>query len=198
MKKKIFVLLVCVALLVGILSGCTTQQETEPVNNAPVANFSYDITDKTATFTDASTDEDNNELNYIWTFGDDETSTEQNPVHTYAENDTYVVTLTVSDGTDEDSMEYTVIVGNIAPTADFSYEATNLSAIFTDLSTDPNGGDTIVGWSWDFNGDDVADNETQGPVTYVYEAAGTYNATLTVTDDYGLTNQKMVSVTVTE
>jgi len=198
MEKKIFVLLVCVAMLVGILSGCTTQQETETVNHAPVADFSYDITDKTTSFIDTSTDEDNDELTYAWAFGDDETSTEENPVHTYAENDTYVVTLTVSDGTDEDSMEYTIIVGNIAPTADFSYEATNLSVIFTDLSTDLNGDDTIVGWSWDFNGDETVDNETQGPVTYVYEAAGTYNATLTVTDDYGLTNEKTISVTVTE
>jgi len=202
MKGKILVLLVSVAMLVGILiSGCV--EEEEEVNTAPVADFTSSVEHNTSTaggtvtFTDASTDADTDDtLTYSWDFGDDTTNTTQNPTHTYATNGTYTVTLTVSDGTDTDSDSASIIVGNIAPTADFTYVATNLSVVFTDASTDSNTGDTLT-YSWDFDGDDVADNTTSGPVTYVYAAAATYNATLTVTDDYGLTHNVTKEITVT-
>jgi len=131
MNKKIFVPILCALLVVGVLSGCVEEEEPA-ANNAPVAAFTVDIVNMTATFTDASTDADDDTLTYSWDFGDDETSTEQNPVHEYAENDTYTVTLTVSDGTDTDDETEDIIVGNIAPTADFTFEATNLSVNFTE------------------------------------------------------------------
>jgi PKD repeat protein len=195
MSKKIVVPILCIAFLAGMLSGCVEQEE-EAENNAPVADFGYTIEEKTATFTDESTDEDDDTLTYSWDFGDDETSAESSPIHTYAENGTYTVTLTVSDGTDEDTKTEVILIGNIAPVADFSYEATNLTVVFTDASTDQNGDDTLTNWAWDFNGDESIDNETQGPITWVYAAAGTYNATLTVTDDYGLTNSVTMEITV--
>jgi PKD repeat protein len=77
----------------------------------------------------------------------------------------------------------------------FTYEATNLSVVFTDASIDPNTDDTLT-WSWDF-GDDSAANTTQSP-TYVYAEAGTFNVTLTVTDTYGLTDDYTAEITVTE
>ena len=86
-------------------------------------------------------------------------------------------------------------MGNVAPTATFTHEATNLSVVFTDASTDPNTDDTLT-WLWDF-GDDTTNN-TQSP-TYVYAAAGTYNVTLTVTDTYGLTDAtEITEIIVTE
>ena len=55
-----------------------------------------------------------------------------------------------------------------------------LSVTFTDQSsTSATGG--ITSWSWDFNGDGVADSFQQNP-TYVYTTCGTYNVSLTVTD----------------
>jgi hypothetical protein len=198
MRGKILVLLVCIAMLVGVLSGCTeTKKETTATNHAPMADFDYDVADKTVTFTDKSTDEDDDTLTYSWDFGDDiGNSTLQNPEYTYAGNDTYTVKLTVSDGTEEDSMEDTIIVGNIAPTAGFTYVADGLNVTFTDASTDPNTDDTLT-YSWDFDSDDTAENTTEGPVTYEYAAAGTYNATLTVTDSYGLTDSYIEEITVT-
>jgi len=107
------------------------------------------------------------------------------------------VTVTVSDETDETTTDpVTIVVGNIATVAGFTYVATNLSVEFTDTSTDVNG-DTLT-YSWDFDTDGVAENITAGPVTYAYAAAGAYNATLTVTDAFGLTNEYMEAITVTE
>ncbi len=203
LKKKIIVLLVCMALLVGMLSGCTDkkEEEEEPENNAPVASFTsevnHDITTAggIVTFTDASTDADEGDtLTYAWVFGDDGTSTVQNPEHTYVENGSYTVTLTVSDGTDTDTYTATVIVGNLAPTADFTYVPTGLSVEFTDESTDPNP-DDILTYAWDF-GDELGTNTTVGPVTYEYADAASYNVTLTVTDSFGLTSEKIQKITV--
>ena len=195
LKGKIVVLLLAMALVVGIFSGCVEEEPT-PTNNAPVASFTAsDAVNKTVTFTDASTDADTDDtLTYSWDFGDDETSTEQNPEHTYASNDTYTVTLTVSDGTDTDTATETITVGNIAPTAGFTYTADGLNVTFTDTSTDPNTGDTLT-YAWDFDNDSVIENTTGGPITYEY-AAGTYNATLTVTDSYGLTDSYTEMITV--
>ena len=195
MNKKIVVPILCVALVVGMLSGCVEEEEPEPTNNAPVADFTYAIDGLTVTFTDASTDADTDDtLTYIWDFGDEGTSTDQSPTHEYAANDTYTVILTVSDGTDTDTKEQEIIVGNIAPTAGFTYVATYLSVEFTDTSTDPNEGDTLT-YAWDF-GDDTGTNTTSGPITYEY-AAGTYTVNLTVTDSYELTNTYSEEITVT-
>jgi PKD repeat protein len=187
------------ALLVGVLiSGCIEEE----VNAAPVADFTSSVEHNTSTaggtvnFTDASTDADGDTLTYSWEFGDNTTNTTQSPTHTYAANGTYTVNLTVSDGTDTGTKSADVIVGNVAPTASFTYVATNLSVNFTDTSTDPNTGDTLT-WSWNF-GDDSALNTTQNPI-YAYAAAGTYNVTLTVTDSYSSTDvSDITAITVTE
>lgn len=202
MKKEIFVLLVGIALLVGVLSGCVEEEEPTPTNTAPTASLTSSVDHNTSTdggtvtFDSTATDADGDDITYSWDFGDDSNSAEADPTHVYTANGTYTVTLTVSDGTDTyttDPVE--IIVGNVAPTAMFTYEATNLSVVFTDASTDPNTDDTLT-WSWDF-GDDSAANITQSP-TYVYAEAGTFNVTLTVTDTYGLTDDYTAEITVTE
>ena len=196
MNRKIVVPILCVALMMGMLSGCVEEEPTPPANNAPVAVFTVGIVNMTATFTDGSTDADIDTLTYSWDFGDEGTSEEASPIHTYAENGTYTVTLTVSDGTSDDATDpLEIIVGNVAPTAIFSSEVTNLTVVFTDESTDPNGDDTITEWLWDFGDDNT--NTTQNP-TYTYTAAGIYNVTLTVADDYGLTDiTEIIPITVT-
>jgi len=42
-----------------------------------------------------SSDPDEDELGYLWNFGDEQTSTEVSPTHTYAQGGDYIVTLTV-------------------------------------------------------------------------------------------------------
>ena len=190
MKGKIVVLLVGMALLVGMLSGCT-EQPTVEANTAPVANFEWTpempVAGETVQFTDTSTDENADDtLIYTWDFGDESAaSSEKDPAHIYAENNTYTAKLTVSDGTDTDSISKVINVGvqitnNEAPIANFTSVPDNLTVTFTDSSTDDG---NISAWSWDFDNDGTAENTTEGPVTYTYAAAGSYNVTLTVTDD---------------
>ena len=67
-------------------------------NQAPVANFSFDVKELTATFANSSTDPNGDKLTYSWSFGDGNSSTEASPAHTYGKGGTYSVKLTVSDG----------------------------------------------------------------------------------------------------
>jgi subtilase family serine protease len=66
-------------------------------NTAPVADFGFTTLRLKATFTDASTDAENNITSYAWDFGDGTSSTAPNPIHRYAAKGTYNVTETVTD-----------------------------------------------------------------------------------------------------
>lgn len=66
-------------------------------NNAPVADFSYDVNLLTVSLTDANSDSDGQIVDWLWDLGDGNTSTEQNPVHTYAASGTYNISLVVTD-----------------------------------------------------------------------------------------------------
>ncbi|NJL27415.1 MAG: PKD domain-containing protein, partial [Thermoanaerobaculia bacterium] len=82
--------------------------------------------------------------------------------------------------------------GNIPPTANFTSSCTNLVCNFTDTSSDSDG--TIASRSWNF-GDGGTSTATNPSRTYA--AAGTYNVTLTVTDNLGATGNVTKPVTVT-
>jgi PKD repeat protein len=79
---------------------------------------------------------------------------------------------------------YTPPAANTAPTANFTFSTSGLTATFTDTSTDPQGNGTIASRSWNF-GDGGTSTATNPSRTYA--AAGTYSVTLTVTDAGGLT-----------
>ena len=205
MRRKIVVVLVSIGALVGILSGCV--EEKIAANNAPVADFEWSpetiVVNETVQFTSTSTDADGDTLVYTWDFGDGSPlSSEKNPTHIYTKMGLYNVTLKVNDGTDNDTITKTVnvevkLTTNEPPNADFTYVKTNLTVAFTDNSTDDSG---IIAWEWDFDGDGIIDNETQNP-TYTYAVAGTYNVTLTVTDNDAttpLTGTVTKEITVTE
>ncbi len=202
MKKKLLIIFVSIALLTGLLSGCTenTTSDTEPepepehTNAAPGALFEFEIDGFIVNFTDKSSDADGDNLTYNWAFGDGSTSTEQNPVYTYIANGTYPVVLTVSDETEVSTYQQTVIIGNVVPIAAFTYAIENLTVNFTDNSQDLNG-DPLT-YLWDFG--DGTTNDTQNPA-YAYSTAGTYNVTLTVTDVYDETDTtNLVQITVVE
>lgn len=168
---------------------------TSAPNTAPTANFSFGTSGLTANFTDGSSDTDGSIASRSWNFGDGGTSTATNPSRTYAAAGTYNVTLTVTDNggaTNAITKAVTVTApANVPPVANFSFTTSNLTATFTDSSSDSDG--TIASRSWAF-GDGGTSTATNPSRTYA--AAGTYNVTLTVTDNGGATNSKTSAVTV--
>ncbi|MCW8875472.1 MAG: pre-peptidase C-terminal domain-containing protein [Kangiellaceae bacterium] len=79
------------------------------------------------------------------------------------------------------------------PVANFSYSANQLTVNFTDQSTDSDG--NIVSRSWSF-GDGNSSSATNP--THTYASSGSYNVTLTVTDNDGLTDTSSQSIQVSD
>ncbi|GEM_PF-1616482 len=130
MKAKILVLLVSVALLVGVLSGCTEQANKEPKASFTVPT-NTDVNSEIV-FTDTSTVQDGTISEWYWEFGDDTNSTDQNPEHTYAETGTYAVKLTVTDedgATDTEEKSVVITLMDIVETAIYAEFGTLVAAV---------------------------------------------------------------------
>jgi len=72
----------------------------ETLTQAPISNFTYEITDDGVEFEDTSTVDpelQDKKLQYQWDFGDDSESTEKHPDYVYKENGEFIVKLTVTD-----------------------------------------------------------------------------------------------------
>jgi PKD repeat protein len=188
---------------------------TAPANQAPTAVASSDVITGEASlavqFTgDTSSDPDTGDvLTYAWDFGDGTTATTANPSHTFTTAGTYNVTLTVSDdGTPAlSSSEATITItvtapANQAPTAVASSDVTSgeasLAVQFTgDTSSDPDTGD-ILTFAWDFGDGTTA---TTANPAHTFTTAGTYDVTLTVSDDGTpalLSSEVTLTITVTD
>lgn len=156
------------------------------VQSAPFVIAKFSVAkqgDLTRVFTDESTANYCTITGWNWDFGDGQSSIQQNPTHTYAAAGNYNVTLTVTADTGaNDSETKTVWAGpNQLPTANFSYaDAGGFNVNFTDQSTDPDG--TITQWYWQFGDGGTA--TTKNP-NHHYQYPGTYNVTLTATDNEG-------------
>ena len=79
--------------------------------NNPLANFSYSTNGNTVTFTNTSSSNMNNSLNYFWDFGDGNTSVLVNPSHTYTSAGIYSINLIVTDCIFTDTVNFTVQLG---------------------------------------------------------------------------------------
>jgi len=147
-----------------------------------------------------SSDSDGTITAYSWNFGDgSENSTDQSPSHTYSVG-TWTATLTL---TDNDGATHTTPVtinsnANQAPVVNAvatpSSGKAPLPVAFSSAgSSDPD--DSIASYEWDF-GDGSAPSSAANPShTYVL---GSYTATLTLTDQEGLTSSKQVNVVAAE
>ncbi|MBB1269684.1 S8 family serine peptidase [Shewanella sp. SR44-3] len=84
---------------------------------APVAGFDYAVEGLMASFTNTSSDINDDIVSYSWSFGDDATSTEMSPTHAYAAAGVYTVSLMVTDSEglmDTSSMDVEVFERSIS------------------------------------------------------------------------------------
>lgn len=81
--------------------------------------------------------------------------------------------------------------GNVAPTADFTFNCSDLTCNFTDTSTDSDG--SISSRSWAFG--DGATSTATNP-SHTYATGGSYTVSLTVTDNGGATGTASKTVSV--
>jgi PKD repeat protein len=166
-------------------------------NNPPTAVLTADCTDLDCTFDGSgSTDPDGGITAYAWDFGDGRSGATQQGTHTYAEPGVYSVVLTVTDttgATGSASLVVTAVAPNRPPVAGFGVQCTDLDCAFdATRASDPDG--SVTGYAWDF-GDGTTGTGVSPSHTYT---AGTYTATLTVTDDDGATDRISHEVTAVE
>jgi PKD repeat protein len=102
MKKNRLFIVSLAATVIAVLTVVSCKEE--PVMPSP--DFTFEIADKTVTFTNTSTDA----TSYSWDFGDQMTSTEVNPVHTYAAYGDYDVRLTATNADGSEIKKITISV----------------------------------------------------------------------------------------
>lgn len=154
------------------------------VNELPTAAFSAIPTDLAVAFdASTSTDLDGTIASYAWEFGDGETSAAgPTATHTFATAGTYEVKLVVTDDRGAKAtitQPVTVQAPNVLPTATFEAVMTNMKGAF-DASASADGDGTIATYSWSFGDGAVG---TGAIVEHTYATPGSYEVTLTVTDD---------------
>lgn len=167
------------------------------VNTLPISKFSFQCQYLDCQFNDRSTDSNGSIVSRSWNFGDGNNSTAVNVGHAFATEGTYDVELTVTDneGASTKSNQTVTVTAqtNVAPVSNFKITCQDLICNIIDLSSDSDG--TIVKYVWDF-GDDTS--QTGNITDHQFSTSGTYNVQLTVTDNYGLTKSKSISVTVSK
>ena len=136
-------------------------------------------------------------LSFAWDFGDEETSVIQSPSHTFEDGGAYTVTVTVTDDNgDESSDDIVITVGDDdtpSVTASVTPES-GLAPLAVNFSASVAGGNEPYTYRWDF-GDSSPTGEVQNPA-HTYSEAGTYTATVIVTDADGDTASDTATVTV--
>ena len=171
-------------------------------NQAPIADaygpYNGTVNEPVEFNGNGSSDSDGDIVAYQWTFGDNSTDTGPTPTHTYTTDGEFTVTLVVTDDAgDTGTYETTATIGlgNQAPNAnangpynDLVYEEVTFDG---SDSSDPDG--SIVYFDWDFGDGSIGTGVTS---THTYITAGTYNVTLTVTDNKGATDSATTTVTI--
>jgi len=171
-------------------SDVSTQFSYINISQAPQASFTINISGSTFTFVNSTT----GATMYSWDFGDGNSSTETNPQHTYATDGTYIVELVATNSCGTSTSTETIVV-SVPPTVGFSTDVSEGCLPLTVNYTDESGLD-VTSWSWTFPGGTPSTSTEENPVV-VYDAPGTYNATLVVTNPAGsstLTQNSLITV----
>jgi ABC-type transport system substrate-binding protein/PKD repeat protein len=176
---------------------------------APVAVVAIDspvTVGDTVIFDGTGSSDDDVIVSWIWTFDDNGVPIElSGETQTYAFDTagTYEITLTVTDSADQTDVAMVSVIVEAAVVTDeapVAVAAIDSPATVGDTVTFDGTGSSddneIVNWTWSFDDNGVAKELWGETATYVFETVGTYEVTLTVTDDADQTDVATVSVTV--
>ncbi|MBK9984217.1 MAG: PKD domain-containing protein [Saprospiraceae bacterium] len=160
------------------------------VGDDPVSDFDFTQNGLVVTFQNLSV----GATSYLWNFGDGNTSTQTNPVHTYNQDGTYNVKLTAINDCGSDITTITIVIIT-PPIAAFDAAPTEgcppMEVEFFNLSST-----NADSYQWNFPGGSPPSSNSFEP-TVVYETPGTFNVTLTVSNDAGddvLTKTNFITV----
>lgn len=195
-------------------STTTKQIEIRDKNLAPEGSFETDLTSADVpveiNFTSMVTDQENDEISYLWNFGDGETSTELNPKHTYKIPGKYKPILIVKDSlgaiTNISTGNLSFLPPNnlpIAKTGAIPQNSTltinNTGSFTSNVQFLSNGtfdaDNEELSYLWEF-GDGATSTELNPK--HEYSAAGEYNAKLTVTDMRKGKDIKEIKITISK
>ncbi|MBI1729960.1 PKD domain-containing protein [Candidatus Acetothermia bacterium] len=197
--SKVLSFVLCLFVVGLIITGCGAAAPTATIT-APKDKATTDS--KVVSFT-ASSDSKETGVTYSWDFGDgkkaDKVATATTS-HTYDKPGSYPVKVTANSakGAAGKVVTINITVKNANPTAAFTADKTSGDApldVSFDGSSSKDTDGTITDYQWDF-GDNTKGSGAK--VHHPYAAAGTYNVTLTVTDnDKGTNASKATAITVT-
>jgi subtilisin family serine protease len=128
-----------------------------------------------------STSTGSSPMTFLWNFGDGITSTLEAPSHVYPTADVYTVTLTATNDFGSDAVTHNFTVNGVPPEGEFHSPAPIMLGdpiTFTVVIT----GTGPFEYLWDF-GDGVT--STLATPSHLYETAGTFTVTVTVTSEWG-------------
>ncbi|MES9991383.1 MAG: PKD domain-containing protein [Candidatus Thiodiazotropha sp.] len=186
----------------GDSTTATTSAIIGSGNQPPVANangpYTGDVGETIQFSGNGSADADGSIVSYDWTFGDGTSGVGLSPTHTYTSPGTYNVTLTVTDNNnavDSDDTSVSIEPGNQPPTANPSgpYAANVGEELLFDGTASSDADGDIISYEWDFGDGTTATGATP---SHTYLAAGSYNVTLTVTDDGNLSGSGVTTATI--
>jgi len=165
-------------------------------NLPPVADFNLSCDQLNCQFDGGLSRDGDGQINsYSWSFGDNSQSNNKQPSHQYTSTGTYQVTLTVTDNqgaTDTTNQTITVTTDSGSnPIANIEASCTELTCQLDGSKSTDDG--SIVSYSWNL-GDGNLNTSTQ--LTHQYSQSGSYQVSLTVTDNEGFDNTSYKTLVV--
>ena len=177
-----------------------------PENVAPViSGVTADCIDLICIFTGSATDANGDSLTYSWDFADGNTGTGKQATNTYATATSYMIELTVSDGTLSDNLfkfitvtsgDTPPVTTNEDPTALITSDDTATPTYTFDGSDSFDSDGLVESYAWTVNYGAILD--TDDSFTYTFTVETDYTVTLTVTDNEGATDSEEFSVFIEE
>lgn len=174
-----------VRLSVTDANGCNNLLiDTVQVYNEPVPDFSFSggtslCKNNLVTFSNTSTGETGDIVNWNWDFNGEGSSSEKEPTFTFSTAGIKNITLTSSLPGCANVVQKTLEIID-APTTTFSFSNTcnGQTNVFTDETT----GSNLTSWNWDFGDGNTSSEENP---SHIYSLPGEYDVTLTVTNNTG-------------